>query len=181
MMSATPIDFDSLFTAELIDDAATSFVRHYLLARYGLLFVLACIINAAGFALSLWLRGSGASGAAWMLTQLFDGAVVILGPIYLAYVYFGYPRKFAARLKQRLLPTTHFSLSPEAFGVRTRQGSIIVPWARVKSILEFPSYFLLVLTPFAFTVIPKIGLPPEAFTDLEERGRTRVRHGTAAV
>jgi hypothetical protein len=162
-MSTALVEFDVPFTAELIDDAATSFVRQYLFKRYGRWLMLACVINAIGFALAVWLGGNEPLVIAWL------GVVALVGPAYLIFAYFFYPARFATRLKPRFLPTAHFSLSSEVFGIRTQAGIASLPWSRVKSVLHFPSYFILVLSPFAFCVLPKVGLPSEACEILLQR------------
>jgi len=167
-MSAVPFEFEAPFTAEVIDHAATAFVRQYLFRKYGRWLVLACVVNAVGFFLALWLGANDPLVLAWV------GAIVVLGPLYLVFVYVTYPGKFAARLKKLFLPSAHFSVSSESFGVRTSAGSATIPWSRVKSVLEFPSYLILVFSPFAFSVLPKAALPPEAYQILREKSSSRV-------
>jgi hypothetical protein len=163
-MSAPPLEFDSVFTTDLIDEASISFVRGYLFHRYGRLLIAACLINAVGFAFALWL------GATDALLMAFVAFIVVMGPVYFASFYFFYPRRFAERLKKYLMPSAHFSLDASALSISTKKGSGTVPWSAVKAVLKYPAYFILVLSPIAFSVIPKAGLPIDARRFLGEKG-----------
>jgi hypothetical protein len=146
--------------------AATSFVRGYLFATYGKWLVLACAINAIGFSLVLWLGARGM--AVWLL-----GAIALLAPVWLADFYFRRPAKIAARAG-RTEPATRIALTPEDIEVTTRSGSASLSWSKVRAVVEAPSAFLLVLSPFAFLALPKGGMSQEAIALLEGRKSSNV-------
>jgi hypothetical protein len=158
-------NFDSMLTAELLDEASSSYVRQYLFKRYGRWLMVACIVNAAGFSLALWL------GAMHGPEIAVFGLVVLFGPAYLLSAYFFYPRSIAKRLKQRFLPITRYSVTSTAVEVTTKAGNLSRPWPRLKPVLEFPSFFILCFSPllFFFIVVPKIALTSEALSILNER------------
>jgi len=161
-------EFEVTYTADIIDRAAESFVRRYLFARYGRRLALACIINAVGLSLAFWLGGNEPV----VLSLL--AAIVVLGPLWLFVFYWAYPQRFARRLKERLLPTAHFTISSQCVRVRTSAGSASVPWSRVQAVLEFPAYVIVVFAPLVFSVLPSAGLPPEALEVLRTKGLARV-------
>jgi hypothetical protein len=123
-MSASTIEFDSAFTSDLIDAASVSFVRGYLFRRYGRWLIAACLINAVGFGLVLWLGGNDG------LVLAFITMIVVVGPAYLALFYFSYPRRFAERMKQRLMPRALAQASILAVPYSNRS------WARRSVLLE---------------------------------------------
>ena len=73
------------------------------------------------------------------------------------------------------MPTTNFigvvRLRIDSQGVLATSGErqFLVEWPRVKSVLELEPYFLLVLSPFAYLVVPKFGLPPKPADVLRDR------------
>jgi len=158
-----PIDFDSPFAPELLDQASTDFVRGFLFKRYGAWLVVACVVNLIGFALVLWLGGANAA------SMVFLAGIAVLGPVYLFWTYHFQSARIATRLKQYWVPAAHFSLGESAFSVTTSGGSASVPWSRVKALLEFPAYFMLVFSPFAFIVLPKASLPEEGYKVVREK------------
>ena len=162
-MSASAIEFDAAFTPNLIDAASVSFVRGYLFRRYGRWLIAACLINAVGFGLVLWLGGND------ILVLAFIAMIVVIGPAYLALFYFSYPRRFAERMKQRVMPRTHYSFSESVFGFTNNTGTGTVAWSDVKAVLDHSAYFLLVFSPIAFAVIPKVGMPVDALRLLEAK------------
>ena len=162
-MSASTIEFASAFTTDLIDAASVSFVRGYLFRRYGRWLIAACLINAVGFGLVLWLGGNDG------LVLSFIALIVVMGPAYLALFYFFYPRRIADRMKQRLMPRAHFSFNESMFGFTNDVGTGAMAWSGVKAVVDHPTYFLLVFSPIAFSVIPKAGMPVDALRLLEAK------------
>ena len=160
------IEFEPEYTSAVLSSASTAFVRGYLFATYGKWLILACIINAAGFALVLWLGVRDIS--AWSV-----GALALLGPVWLAHFYFHYPARFAARAT-RAEPATQIVLTPEKIEITTRSGSASFLWSKFRAVVEAPTAFLLVVSPFAFLPLPKQGLPPEATSFLEKRRSSNV-------
>lgn len=61
-------------------------------------------------------------------------------------------------LKQRLQLRTRVTVTSSGFGLSARGRSVELPWSDLKAILEFPEYFLLVMSRISFTVIPKADL-----------------------
>jgi len=165
-MFAQHIEFEPEYTSALLSAAATAFVRGYLFATYGRWLVMACIINAAGFGLIVWLGGGG--GSAW-----FAGALALIGPVWLANFYLRYPAKFATRAS-RSEPPTRIALTPDNVELISRSGSAKVPWSRFRAVVEAPTAFLLVVSPFGYLPLPKQGMPPEAISLLHNRRSSNV-------
>lgn len=168
-MSTSAIKFDAAFTPDLIDAASVSFVRGYLFRRYGRWLIAACVINAVGFGLVLWLGGNDG------FVLAFIALIVVVGPAYFAFFYFSYPRRFAERTKQRLLPSVRFSFGESTFGFTNSAGTGTLAWSGVQAVLDYSEYFLLVLSPIAFAVIPKAGMPVEALRLLEAKRTHDIR------
>ena len=155
------IEFKPEYTPALLISSATALVRGYLFASYGKWLVVACVINAAGFTLGLW---AGARGVpVWVV-----GAIALLGPLWLANFYFRYPARFASRASGAGL-VTRIALTPEKIELTTKDGSASFSWSRFKAVVEAPTAFLLVLSPFAFLPLPKQGMPQEAISALTAR------------
>jgi hypothetical protein len=75
--------------------------------------------------------------------------------------YFRCPIRMSERMQRVLIPTVRFSIDAEWLVVTTPKAQAKLEWARVKSVLDRKPYFLLVLSPFAFIVVPKASLPAE--------------------
>src|SRR5207248_6811208 len=141
----------------------------YRFERYGRLLIAACIVNAIGFGLLLWFGAKSVPPLLWVPFMF----VVLSGPIWLCYAHFVFPAWFAARL-QRLFPQPMRVLIDKGsvcFVLRRRELSI--PWSAVEVVLEAQTLFLLMRSPFAFLVLPKAGLPGEAYSILHARSRPR--------
>jgi amino acid transporter len=95
-MSTAQISFDAAFSAGTMRHAARLF-RDYQFKRYGLLLVVACLVNALGLFLAVSF-GLPLGGTFWLVAF-----VVVIGPIWLAYKYFLGPRLHIAYL-QRVRP-----------------------------------------------------------------------------
>ena len=101
--------------------------------------------------------------------MFFVMAVVILGPVWLLYQRFVWPSRYVSRLL-RLLPSPgRVSLTLESLSVETRKQDTVIQWSKIRRVLETSEAFLLVLYPFAFLFIPKIGLPAEAYDALRSK------------
>jgi hypothetical protein len=155
-MTDALVPFRSLVTPDQLEEAGTHFVHSYLYRRYGRWALAACFVNIAGLALVIWLGGVS------VLELSVLGFVAVVGPVFLLQVYLAYPRRFASSLKQRLIPPAEFFFTTATLGVRTQAGAAEIPWSRVHSVLELSSFYLVVLSPFAITVISKLSLPEEA-------------------
>ena len=153
-MSAHCVQFEPQYTPELLRSASTAFVRGYLFTTYGRWLVLACVINCMAFALVVWLGLGGAS--VWS-----TGSVALLGSVWLAQFYVRYPARFAARATSAE-PITRIVLTAQSVEITTRSGCTNLSWSRFKAVVEAPTAFLLVASPFAFLPLPKLGMPAEA-------------------
>ena len=150
-----PVEFEAQFTPELLDEGARAFVRQFLARRYGVWLGVACLINLAGFTLALSLGASGPM--LW-----FVGVVAIAGPAYLAWAYAFYSKRISERMQPHWLPLAHFTIGESELGVRTTSGTVSIPWVRVRAWLESASCIVLVLSPFAFVILPKSALSAQA-------------------
>lgn len=152
-MAATDEESDVVYTDAVIDQATEAFFRDFFRTRFGQVLMVACLVNVAAFGLMVWL------GVRDHFTLFVIGMIAALGPVYLGVLYFYYPRKLAAALKQSLKPSAKIMISSTGFGISANDRTVKLLWSDVKRILEFPDYYILVFRPaLAFTVIPKRGL-----------------------
>jgi hypothetical protein len=163
-MATSLVTFDAEYSSELIAEASFTF-RDYLFRRYGRWLMAACVVNAIGLALSIWL-GSNADS---VLTGI--SVIVVLGPIWLAYKYFVGPSRYAARLKAMLPASGRTSVGSESVALVVRGKEVAIPWTLVKVVLETEGLFLLVLSPLSFVFIPRRGLPTEVYETLHAKSQ----------
>lgn len=162
-MPTSAVSFDVIYSPEVAAQAAHTF-RKYRFKRYGVLMIGACTVNALGLLAALWLGAQ--PGAA---SLLFLVGVVVIGPVWLLYEHFVWPSRYVSRLL-RLLPSPgRVSMTSESLSVQTRKKDAVIQWSKIKKIVETPEAFLLVLYPFAFLFIPKVGLPVEAYDALRSK------------
>jgi hypothetical protein len=162
------LTFDVVYSPEIAKRAAEAF-RSYRWKRYGPLMVTACIVNAIGLAIAIWL-GADLGKAA----TLFVGFVVVFGPLWLLYEHFVWPSRYASKLIRVLPPSGRVSVAPDAVSLATRDRDAEIPWAKIKRVLETQNAFILVLSPFHFVFIPRIGLPIDADGALRARSQSKV-------
>jgi hypothetical protein len=141
------------YSDAVIEQASVSFVRYFFGTRRGRLLMIASVVNIAGLGLIIYL------GVREAFMLMVVGMIAALGPVYLAFLRFGFPKRTAAVLKQHLKPRATVTVSSSGFGIATHDRAIALPWTEVKAVREFPEYFLLVFAHLAYTVIPKEGLP----------------------
>jgi hypothetical protein len=165
-MSTEPVAFDAEYSPALIEQAALMF-RDYRFRRYGRLLMAACIVNAVGFGLLLWL---GAKSGPAFLFVLF---IVVGGPVWLLYEHFVVPDRLAARLKRLLPQPMRVWVGKESICFVLRGREVVVRWSAVEDVLEAQTLFLFMRSPFSFLVLPKAGLPAEAYGILHARSRSR--------
>jgi hypothetical protein len=148
-----PAHFEAEFPPESIETASKAF-RDYLFRRYGVLLVGAFVINAAGLAVVYW---SGAERGLMFGTLAF--ALLVLFPVWFLYKYTVGPRLHAAALRQLLPSRGSVNLGKDFVVLPTRDGGTIeLSWSGTK-IVEHPSLFLLVRSPFMAYYVPKQGMP----------------------
>jgi len=163
-MSAPPAEFVVQYTPELIDQASITF-RDYQFKRYGPTLIVACIVNAAVLAIGVW------SGMKTDALLAFIALVVVIGPTWLLYKYFVAPRLYAASLKQVLPSSARMSIDTESVALVGRENATI-PWALVRVVVETDDLFLLIVSPFAFTLIPRTGLPSDVYNILHAKSHS---------
>lgn len=144
-------DFEAVYNDVVIDDAARTFV-HRLFRRYLGWLAAACSLNIAGFAFALMFPAGS-------LVISAIGLLAVLGPVFLLLMYFRFPGKLAAALKQGLKPSARVSVSSSGLSMSVKGRSFTRQWTDLQAILEFPDYFLLVVAPLVFTFIPKKDIP----------------------
>jgi hypothetical protein len=64
------------------------------------------------------------------------------------------------------------TINASGFGVAANGRAFELPWSDVKTVLEFPEYFLLVISRLAFAVIPKEDLPVASQEMIREAARS---------
>src|SRR6266705_2268621 len=167
-MPNSALEFDAVYDDSLIDSAAKAFV-HRLFKKYLWVLVAACLLNIVGFIFVLIFPGSGT------LMTAAIGILAALGPLYFPWAYFRFPGKFAAPMKRVLKPAARVSVSSSGFSLSAHGRSFTREWTKLKEILEFPEYFLLVIAPMAFTFIPKKDVPLEAQQLIRDASRSLVQ------
>ena len=155
------------YSDDLVRQAAYAF-RDYLFKRYGPLLVGACIVNAFG----LWLALRFGAEAGFALAGV--GFVVVLGPTWLLYQYFLSPKRYAVKLRRVLPPRSRVSLSAASLSLEMPGQAAVIPWSMVKAVVETGSLYLIVVSPFAFTFVPRLGMSVEAGESLRARSQYRV-------
>ena len=147
-----PAESDVTYSDAILEDSARSFVRHFFTTTYGRVLLIASAVNVFGFALVIFF------GIRDWFMLFVVGMIAALGPVYLASLYFLYPRRIASALKERLQPAARVTVSPSGFGIAANGRTFALPWSDIKSIIEFPDYFVLIVSRLVFTVISKKGL-----------------------
>ncbi len=124
----------------------------------------ACIVNTIAVAFFLW------SGVRTGTPEKLLMAFLVIGcPLWLLYEHFIWPRKHASRLLRVLPSPGRITLSSESISIATLRKDAVVPWSRIKRVLETDVAFLLVPYPFMFLFIPKADLPVEVYDALHSR------------
>jgi hypothetical protein len=152
-MYEPPIMFTATYPEGLVRQAARAF-RNYQFKRYGPLLIVACVVNA--------------------LSPLLCLRLGVKPGVALNVVIFVAPATHAASLRRVLPAQGSVSLSAASVSLEVRGKQVEVPWSAVKAVVETNTLFLLVLSPFAFTFLPRIGMPFEADKSLLARSRCRV-------
>jgi hypothetical protein len=161
-MSAATASFDATYSFDSFRQAGRAF-RDYQFKRYGPLMIAACVINALGFAIALWL------GAKFDLAMYFITFVVVISPVWLLYEYVLGPRMYELKLKMVLAASGRVTVGPEAVSLPGQRGEIIFPWSMIKVVVERPDFFLLVLSPFSSYFVPRAGMPAMAYEVLHPK------------
>src|SRR4051812_18274140 len=97
MSNALPVQV--IYSREILEAAAQCFVKRYF-RGWGRWLLVACVINATGFAVNF------AFGARDTLTIVLGAIIVIVGPLYCAYLFTLFPRRYASRVARSLVPGT---------------------------------------------------------------------------
>ena len=171
-MSTPQVTFNVRYSSELIDEAARAF-RDYRFRRYGLIFVVACLINAVGLAFIFWFgaKGHDFESIAFTISTAFVVLTVVAGPVWLLYQYFIEPGRRAAILKKALPSSRTVTLGPTTLWLTAGGREFAIP---INVVVETSSLFLVVLSPFVFVLLPTSDLPGQAFEVLHGKSRSRV-------
>jgi hypothetical protein len=166
MNTAQSVKVDAPYSYELLEGAAVCFIKRYF-RNQGRWLVAACVVNVIGFATALAL---GAKGGLLIALVAFIAAS---GPLYCAYLLTLFPKSYAKRYALLLAPSVPVSFTPATIEISARGGESRIPWASIKEVWECPASYLLVFSPLivAFFVVPKAGLPAEAYESLAQRVR----------
>ena len=162
-MSTSVISFNVVYSPEAAAQAAQAF-REYRFKRYGLLMIGASIINALGLFGALWLGAQPGTPS-----LLFVTGLVVLGPAWLLYQHYLWPTLHVSRLLRSLPSPGRVSLTSESLSIETRKQDAVFQWSSIKGVVETPATFLVVLYPFMFLFIPKVGIPVEAHDALRSK------------
>ncbi|OGA22386.1 MAG: hypothetical protein A3I02_06605 [Betaproteobacteria bacterium RIFCSPLOWO2_02_FULL_67_26] len=166
MNSTLPVHMEACYDQGLLEEAAKCYMRRFFEGR-GRWLLAACVVNVLGFGAALAL------GAKFDLIMVWVAFVVVVGPLYCAYLYFLFPRRYASRVARFLAPTAHISFTESAFEFSAKDRVVTVPWSQIKAVWECPVGFLLVFSQFvpSFTVVPKNGLPTSTHEFLDAKVR----------
>jgi hypothetical protein len=153
----TAVQVDATYDRKLLEAAATCYIRGYF-RGIGRWLLVACVINAIGFGAAIAL---GAKSGPVMWWVVF---IVVAGPLYCAYLFWGFPRRYSSRAIRVFAPTTRISFTVATVEFSCGQGAASIPWGALTKVRECPTAFLLVLSQLihSFMVVPKAGLPNEA-------------------
>jgi hypothetical protein len=136
--------------------------RRYLTNRYGPLLAGSAVICIAGDSLGYWLGADPIPTCAM-------GSIVALAVIYFVWFYIRMPGRLAGRMKRSLDPAVRLRVDSQGILASVVSGPVLIDWSRVKFLLEQESYFLLVLSPFSYLIVPKPGLPSGSAIVLRDR------------
>jgi hypothetical protein len=161
MDAAAP--FSPAITPALCDDASRVFVRAYLARRYGVLLLACMAINVTGITIASLTGGNSP------LVDLFAVVVVVMPAVYFTAYWFRQPSRLSAGMQRRLNPATLCKVDADGVTFMEDDRGVTIAWSRVKATLERPSYFLCVLSPMSFFVVPTASMPAQAETLLRER------------
>ncbi len=161
MDAATP--FSPAITPALCDDASRVFVREYLARKYGVLMAACLVINIAGITVA------SLTGGDLTIVGLFGVIAVAMPALYFAVYWFRQPARLAAGMQRRFNPATLCRVGADGVTFTAGDRSATIAWPRVKATLERPTYFLCVLSPMSFFVMPTATLPAQAEALLRER------------
>jgi hypothetical protein len=100
-----------VYSDAIIENASQAFVSDFFATRRGVALVLASVVTIVGFALMIWF------GVREHFAVFVIGMIAVLGPIYLAAIYFYFPHRFAAMLKERLKPSAKVTITPTVFEI----------------------------------------------------------------
>jgi hypothetical protein len=100
----------------------------------------------------------------WVLTAMIAAAT-----LYFVVFWFRQPVQLAAGMRRRLNPATLCRVDADGVAFMAGDRSATIVWSRVKATLERPSYYLCVLSPMSFFVVPTTTLPAQAEALLRER------------
>jgi hypothetical protein len=166
MNSTLPIHVEVIYSPEILEAAAKCFIRQYFRAK-GRWLLAACAVNALGLGAAVAL---GARDTFIIAAVVF---IVVIGPLYCAYLYTLFPRRYAARIARHLPPTTGISFTASTVEIPAKEHTARIPWSSIKEVWECPGAFLLVFSQFAvvFIVVPKNHLPPSAYAFLAGKVR----------
>ena len=166
-MSTQIATFNTEYSGEIIKMAAYAF-RDYQFERYGRLLIGACLVNAIGLSSAIWF---GAPFDFPLYTVIF---VVAFVPIWLLYKFFVAPRTRAAMFRLILAETGHVTIESESIALPTHRGEMVIPWNRVRIVVEKDTFFLLILSPVFFYFVPKVGMPQDAYENLRLRPQSKL-------
>lgn len=164
MDSTLPVHMEARYDQGLLDAAAQCYIRRFFKGG-GRWLLAACVVNVLGFGAALAL------GAKFGIIMVWVAFVVVLGPLYCAYLYLLFPRRYALRVARSLAPTAQISFTEPALEFSLKDRVVRVPWSQIKAVWECPAGFLLVFSQFvpSFTVVPKNGLPTSAHKFLDAK------------
>ena len=83
--------------------------------------------------------------------------------------HFGPPRTFALKLRLLLAPTGRVTVGPNGVVLPIRARELLLPWSTVKTVLERPTLFLLVLSPLSAYFVPRLGMPTTVYEVLHSK------------
>ena len=167
-MDTSALTFEVAYSPEIATRAAETF-RNYRWKQYGPLMVTACVVDAIGLGVAFWF-GAQLGVAAWS----FLAFVVVVAPLWLLYEHFVWPSRYASRLIRVLPSSGRVSVTSDAISLATRAKEAEILWSKVKKVLETESAFILVLSPFHFVFIPRVGLPTDADSVLHTKAKQAV-------
>ena len=148
------VQYRATYPVALTDDAARRFVVFVYRHLFGWKLALAASVNAALCLLGIVFVG-------WTPSTIALCALIVLATSYFVVNWFVRPG-LSSRMLQRLFGAgATITLREEGFELEVGANKMARAWGRQRAILEYDGYFLLVIAPTLFLVLPRAGMPEQ--------------------
>jgi hypothetical protein len=148
------VQYQASFPAALADDAGRQF-RNYLYRRlFGWPIALFLVIDIVGCVVAV-------AGGGWSPATIAMCALIGVATLYFVVNYFTRPGVMARRVQRAFGAGATVTLRADGFDIEVGPNRMTRLWGRQRAILEFETYFLLVILPTICLVLPRQGMPSQ--------------------